>query len=192
MIAVINIQNNPGDLKDWLGTNTMAPQRKNYLSFNEVREFARSLKLQGKEEWYKYVKEKGLPDGIPRRPDVMYRKQGWNGWRDFIGTDFLPFHEAKKYAISLGLKYIREWFKHARGKGLPEGIPIHPEKVYKDEGWKGWDDFLGIVRKVFEPLPFHEAKKYAISLGLTSSTEWFKHAKKNGLPEGIPVSPEKI
>ncbi|MFC1601284.1 hypothetical protein ACFL34_02945 [Candidatus Sumerlaeota bacterium] len=24
-----------------------------------------------------------------------------------------------------------------------EKLPINPDEVYKDKGWKGWDDFLG-------------------------------------------------
>ncbi|HET9806008.1 MAG TPA: hypothetical protein VFP49_03780 [Nitrososphaeraceae archaeon] len=76
---------------------TKTNQKRKYLPFIEVREFARSLKLQGKEKWEKYVKENRLPEGITSRPDSMYKNNGWKGWRDFLGTiDFLPFPEAKK------------------------------------------------------------------------------------------------
>jgi hypothetical protein len=50
-------------------------QKRKYLSFSEAREFARSLKLQGKEEWEKYVKEKRLPEGISTHPDSMYKNK---------------------------------------------------------------------------------------------------------------------
>ncbi len=29
--------------------------------------------------------------------------------------------------------------------GTTTGLPIHPDIVYRDDGWKGWDDFLGVV-----------------------------------------------
>ena len=171
---------------------TKTNQKRTYLPFIEVREFARLLKLQGKEGWEKYVKENRLPEGITSRPDSMYKNNGWKDWRDFLGTDFLPFPEAREYAHSLGLKSSTEWSKHAKNNGLPKGIPVSPYKVYKDEGWKGWDDFLGIVTEVFKALPFPEAREYAHSLGLKSSTGWYKHANENGLPEGIPIHPEKV
>jgi hypothetical protein len=117
-------------------------QKRKYLPFNEVREFARSLKLQGKEEWEKYVKNNILPEGVSSRPDAMYRNKGWINWRDFLGSDVVPFSEAREYAHKLGLTSMREWQKYTKEKGHPKGIPVASNKVYRNEGWKGWGDFL--------------------------------------------------
>ena len=166
---------------------TITSKKSNYLSFNEAREFVRSLKLQGKDEWEKYVKEKRNPEGIPTRPDFTYRNEGWISWRDFLGTDFLPFPKAREYARSLGLNSLVEWLKYSNDKGHPKGIPRRPNKVYKNEGWNGWGDFLGT-----DFLPFPKAREYARSLGLNSSDEWKKLSKEKGHPKGIPHGPEKI
>jgi hypothetical protein len=70
---------------------------------------------------------------------------------------------------------MREWRKLAYENGLPEGIPITPNKVYKNKGWKDSDDFLGterIRKKVTKPLPFLQAREYARSLRLNSHVDW--------------------
>jgi superfamily II DNA or RNA helicase len=171
---------------------TTATQKRKYLSFNEAREFARSLKLQGKEEWEKYVKENRLPEGISNRPDAMYKNKGWINWRDFLGIDFLPFSEAREYARSLGLNSSREWYQKANEKSLLKGIPFAPYKIYKDQ-WEGWGDFLGTGRRmiVSKPVPYSKAKEYALSSGIKSSGEWRKHSREKGFPEGIPYAPNR-
>lgn len=73
---------------------------KNYKSFKDAREIARSLKLKGRMEYQKYSKEKGLPEGIPSYPDHVYENKGWVDWGDWLGFNFklLPFPEAREVA----------------------------------------------------------------------------------------------
>ena len=70
---------------------TLTTQKGKYLQFNEVREFTRSLKLQRKEDWYEYVKKNSLPEGIPKRPDAMYKNKGWKSWAIFLVMIFYLF-----------------------------------------------------------------------------------------------------
>ncbi len=165
-----------------------------WRKFEEARAFANSLKLEGKDEWEKYAKEKGLPEGIPSRPDSVYRNKGWISWRNWIGKEWLSFSQAREFARSSGIKNSREWEKYAKEKGLPEGIPRIPHKVYKNKGWISWGNFLGtgtVWKQDFKPLPFEEAREFARSSGIKNNKEWRKYVKEKDLPEGIPPHPER-
>jgi hypothetical protein len=50
---------------DWLGTGTVAPQKKKFLQFEPAREFVRSLQLESIDEWDEYCKLGKKPDDIP-------------------------------------------------------------------------------------------------------------------------------
>lgn len=64
---------------------------KDYLSFEEAREFARSLHLKTRKEWRTYVKEGIIgkppkPSNVPAHPDGIYKLKGWQGWKNWLGT----------------------------------------------------------------------------------------------------------
>ena len=69
---------------DWLGTLTIATQLKEFQSFENAREYARSLKLPGNLKWMKHLKENNI-NNYPRNPAKTYKDKGWNGWGDFLG-----------------------------------------------------------------------------------------------------------
>jgi len=69
-----NYKNDFKGYGDWLGTGTVAPQDRVFLSFKEAREFVRSLKLKGQKEWYAYCKSGNKPDDIPAYPWVVYKE----------------------------------------------------------------------------------------------------------------------
>ena len=47
-------------LGDFLGTGTIAPQNMEYRSFEEAREFVRTLGLKNKKEWDEYSEENNM------------------------------------------------------------------------------------------------------------------------------------
>ncbi|PCJ27828.1 MAG: hypothetical protein COA97_02515 [Flavobacteriales bacterium] len=42
------------------------------------------------------------------------------------------------------------WFCKVEEGEVPENIPQHPDEVYKNKGWKGWIDFMGYERMLYE------------------------------------------
>ena len=151
-----------------------------------------------------------LPIDIPVTPYRIYKDKGWKDFGDWLGTGtiapqlrgYRPFKEARAFAHNLDLKGQAEWFKYCKGElpgklPLPMDIPTNPNKTYKDKGWKDFGDWLGTgtIAPVFRKFrPFKEARAFANSLDLKSSTEWWKYCtgklvRKPPIPMDIPKNP---
>jgi superfamily II DNA or RNA helicase len=219
-----DIPSNPGrvyrgqgwaGMKDWLGVSAVAKHRQLYKPFDKAREFARGLGLRSHSEWKLFCKGempgKGeLPRDIPSHPDHVYKNKGWLGVGDWLGTgnvanflrEFRPFEEAREFARGLQLTSGTEWRKFCKGempeKGrLPDDIPAHADRTYRNKGWARMGDWLGtdtVATRSRRYRPFGQARVYARSLGLKSYTEWRKFCKgempeKGKRPDDIPASP---
>ena len=121
-------------------------------------------------------------------------------WNRLAKLSWRPFEEARKYARSLGLKSMNEWWALCRGKmpnhrRLPDDIPAKPERTYANNGWKGAGDWLGtgnIANYKKQYRPFYKARAFARSLKLKSIDEWYlyckgKYPEKGCLPKDVPV-----
>jgi len=188
---------------DFLGTGTIASFNKVYRTFEETREFVRSLNISSKTEWYKYCKSGKKPDDIPANPNRTYKKtEEWINWGDFLGTgriadqdrEYRSFEEAREFAQSLNLKSGSEWNEYCKSGEKPDDVPTNANQVYKDNGWKGIGDFLGtgsIADQDRVYRSFEEAREFARSLNLNSGKEWYKHCKSGNKPDDIPTNAYK-
>ncbi len=202
---------------DWLGTGKLATFLREYLSFNEAREFARRLVLQSRREWLDFcagkLPDKGvLPSNIPANPAVKYASQGWKGYGDWLGTgklrpglqQYRSFDEARAFAHTLGLKGQTEWFQFCKGKfsdkgELPSDIPVTPHRIYAGKGWAGMGDWLGTgaIGTIMRRFRSHEeAREFVHGLGLKGRSEWKMFCKgdlpeKGTLPLDIPSNPNR-
>ena len=133
-------------IQDFLGTKPGWDGK--WLPFEEAREIVRKLKFKDKFDWGVYCKT-DRPQNIPSNPQKQYKEEGWIGFEDWLGTKpgwdgtYLSFLEAKKFAQKLNFRKRAEWELFIKTKSKPFNIPKHPWSVYKNKGWKGWDDFLG-------------------------------------------------
>jgi len=176
------------------------------------------LKLKGQKEWFEYcsgeLSGKGIRrEDIPSNPHVVYKKQGWKGYGNWLGTEtiatrnrkYRPFEEAREFVHGLGLKNNLEWRKYCRGKlpkkgSKPEDIPAEPHVVYKKQGWKGYGDWLGtetISTQLRKYRPFKQAREFAHSLELKGKEEWQKYSignlpNKEAKPKDIPSRPDLV
>lgn len=122
----------------------------NFLSFDEAKIFARTLRLKSENDWKEYKKSGARPNDIPALPERVYKGKGWTGFQDWLGygtikrnsNNFLSFEEAKEFVKELMLKNENEWRAYRKSGLKPENIPSLPEKVYKNDGWKGYSDWL--------------------------------------------------
>ena len=78
-----DIPTNPGSayktewisFTDWLGNGNISSQEKSkqYVSYNEAKSFAQSLKLKSGQEWTNYCKSDKKPLNIPANADSAYK-----------------------------------------------------------------------------------------------------------------------
>lgn len=171
---------------DWLGN---APVGERWIPFEEARDYARSLKLYSRREWLEYCKSGKKPKNIPQAPISVYKNEGWAGWHDWLGKQWLPFEKARKYIHELSFTSKNEWLEYCKSGKKPKNIPHNAPKVYHAK-WISWQDWLGY--KNIEWMPFEEAHKLALSLRLTSYKAWIKYCKSGNLPKNIPKYPHSI
>jgi predicted helicase len=149
---------------DWLGTGAISTHFKKYRSFVSARRFARSLGFSNRQQWRDYCRgrlpDKGIrPSDIPVDPAKAYADNGWIGMGDWLGTGnisnrnrkFRPFNQSRAFARSLGLKSVAAWREFSAGRlsekgSLPADIPASPAWQYREQGWKGFGDWLGTGR----------------------------------------------
>jgi len=60
---------------------------KNWQTFENPRDFVRSLNLTSVQEWAAWCKSGNKPDNIPAGASRVYKNDGWNSWADFLGTN---------------------------------------------------------------------------------------------------------
>jgi superfamily II DNA or RNA helicase len=178
-------------LSDFLGVEKIT-----WMSFEKSKKFVQSLGLKSEKEYHKFCKSEDKPKTLPNSPNHVYKNRGWKSWADFFGTrnlkrGLLYFEEAREIAHSLRLKNSEEWLRAKKSGRLPVGLPFSPNLVYKNQGWKGWPDFLGFTtEKAY--LPFDEAREIVRSLGLKNQMEWSKYTKSGKLRSDIPLHPERV
>jgi hypothetical protein len=185
---------------EWLGSGYVANQQRAYMEFTSARYHVQKLRLKSVSDWKEYCKSKHIPNDIPKNPDQYYKNKGWISFGDWLGTEtiaphkmtFKSFSEAREFVQSLNLKSSTEWYEYSKSSKRPNDIPGNPGRVYKNEGWEGYGDWLGNgaisnQNKVF--LTYEIAKEYAHKLHLNSVKEWNEYFKKNIRPSNIPRNP---
>lgn len=190
---------------DWLGTGNISNNERTFRPFKEARSYARSLKLKDSREWREFAKSDKLPADIPACPNNTYRKEGWVGIGDWLGTGavasynrrYLPFEEARNYVRSLRVKNSKQWRKltsTSQGpRKLPDDIPSCPNTVYENKGWINWGDWFGtgfIGRTERSYREFGPAREFARSLKLKSWRDWRVFCKSPKRPADIPSTPK--
>ena len=63
----------------------------------------------------------------------------------FKGKSYLEYSKARSKVRSLNLKNANDWKKYCYlHTHMPIGVPESPEIVYRNKGWKNFNDWLGI------------------------------------------------
>jgi hypothetical protein len=138
-------------LADWLGTDTIPSRDLMFRPYAGAQQFVHTLGLRTQGEWFEYCKSGNKPRDIPASPNVVYKGEGWKNLRDWLGTEkrgkkkpvFRPFAEARDFVRTLGLKGFTDWCEFSRSDKRPIDIPSNPSKVYKNDGWVNFGDWLG-------------------------------------------------
>lgn len=185
---------------DWLGTGTIAPGQKQFRSYNDAKSFVHLLNFKGEKEWRHYCKSGEKPNDIPTTPNRIYKNSGWLGLGDWFGTGtiaygqrkYRSFLDAKSFVHHLKIKSSLEWKKYAKSGKKPDDIPASPDYTYRNDGWKGITDWLGleiIAPKYRKFRTFNDAKTFVRKLNLKNTDEWRKYTTSGEKPDDIPSSP---
>jgi hypothetical protein len=184
---------------DYLGTNTIATYNVKYRSFEESRKFAQKLNLKNREEWFS--KTNKLPSNIPRNPNSTYgrRKDShggqWQGWGDFLGNKnqikkkYRTYEDAQKFVQSLELPSSNQWKEYCKSGKKPDDMPVDPSRVYQNNGWKGWGNYLGssyVSHMNRKYRSYEDTQKFVQSKGCTTHKEWRQYCSKHSIPSDIP------
>ncbi len=168
-----------------------------YLLFEEAKAWVQEHKVASSErEWLEWARSSARPPDIPRDPRRVYREEGWLGFGDWLGTEFLPFKKARAWVQEHKVASSeREWAEWAKSSARPPDIPASPRKQYHGEGWVNWGHWLGTGRKSTweiskEFRPFKEARAWVQEHKVASNeSEWAEWAKSPARPRFIPSNP---
>jgi very-short-patch-repair endonuclease len=150
-----------------------------YYSYLDCKNIIQSKRIKSKTDFAKNIKNIIHYDiRIPYNPYIIYKSE-WESWGEFLGTgtiqnmlkDWVPFEEARNWARKLDFKMTKEW-RYMELSKLPEGIPTHPDRSYKNKGWVDWYDWLGIDKRT--KISYGEKKIYDF---LTENGIKFNHNK---------------
>ena len=108
-------------------------------------------------------------------------------WKRVARVNWRPFKEARAFVHGLGFQSISEWQKYSKSGEKPVDLPVNPDQVYRNNGWKGYGDWLGTNYRSFK-----EARQFAHSLGLKSASEWKDYCKSGKKPTDIPAVPRSF
>ena len=190
---------------DWLGTGYVASYKRSYRSFEDAKQFVKSLGLKSEREWKTYSRSIEKPDNIPNSPAHVYKTE-WKGIGDWLGTGYVAlykrnyrnFEEARRFVHSLGIRNREEWSEYCKSGKKPKDVPNKPNHVYKNY-WNGWGDWLGtgwIANQNRVYRNFEDARKFVQTLVQTldirNREEWSEYCKSGKKPDDIPASPWQL
>jgi hypothetical protein len=167
--------------------------KKEFRSFNESCIIVRELHFRIFKDWEEYCKSGNKPDDIPTNPEIIYKKE-WRGWGYWLGTEYLPFDEAREYACNLSLSGFTTWSPYCKSGNKPNYIPSNPHVVYKKEwrGWEYWLDSLDKPNRFDRYLSYDDAKKIVHTLNFTGQKQWLEYCRTGQKPQNIPASPKDV
>jgi hypothetical protein len=161
-----------------------------YYSYSVAVNYASTLGLTTKEEWYDYHEAKGgYPIGIPKKPQLVYKKDGWVDWGYFLHNAGVhkPYTYVKQYIATLNMKTYAEWVKYWFENPKPVWVPSNPDITYQAE-WNGWGDFL-----TNHGMSYSDFKSLLKKNGITSKGEYNKFSERHPelhLPQDLSVYQE--
>ena len=114
----LNIPTAPNQIYDefkgygeWLGTGNIAPQNKEFISFEEGRIFSSNLGFNIRDEWNIYCQSGKKPDNIPSNPNLAYQNE-WKGWPDWLGISGNGKHRWTNISLIPFLQDLKPFLKN--------------------------------------------------------------------------------
>ncbi|MFA6304782.1 MAG: DEAD/DEAH box helicase [Patescibacteria group bacterium] len=105
--------------------------------------FPDGRKLDSEKDYYRYRKENSK-SSWPSQPEIYYHDKGWQGWPKLFKREskiFLSFSQFEIEVKKMSFKNVLSYKAYL--KANPElNWPTHPNRTYKDKGWKSWSELF--------------------------------------------------
>jgi hypothetical protein len=182
----------------WLGNGQRARILDGFRPFPKAKAFVRTLKIENQSDWYKWTRSGAKPDDIPARPEKVYADKGWISYCDWLGNGrrtrgaWRPFKQARAFVRTLGLMSQPQWRAYRKSDERPADIPADPDRVYANDGWIDYNDWLGSDGRRVKWRPFKQARAFVCTLELKNEREWRGYRKSDERPADIPTDPARI
>lgn len=171
----------------------------NWRPFEEAKEFVHTQNISSETNWRIWSKSVSKPADIPADPYAVYSQ--WISWGDWLGTfsrskkdSWAEFEVARSFVRSLNLNSRSEWDDYYENNTLPLAIPKTFWVVYKEDGFKSVQDFLGSQYAHANDrkwMSFKEAKRFVRTLNFKSQDEYKEYIKSPNSPKNLPSNPHK-
>lgn len=177
-------------------------------NFNEILSIVRGLAAND-ERIIEYFKDKSLGEGSKGKSGGVelfemisetlsesdFAEQlSIKLWEKLSRFSWMPFKEARRLAREMKFKNQSQWFEFTKSVDFPLNIPVSPYQAYKNNGWKGWGDFLGTgnianFNRTFKS--FEQAKKFIQTFEISKKDDFIEMHKKKLFPQDIPYNPRR-
>jgi superfamily II DNA or RNA helicase len=165
-----------------------------YCSFEECRNYARTLNFTGAKQWRNHQH----PEYVPTKPDSVYKGE-WKDWGDFLGTgtiasykiQYRSLEESLKFVHKLNLKTRDEWDNFCKSGNKPQDIPVSFTQVYGKNVTTGvWlgTNVTSTNKRVYKS--FEKAQKIISKLGFKNNKEYKSAYEKGMISKDIPKAPD--
>ena len=166
--------------KDGMDMVVFFAKKEKYISKQELLILLSENKINSLGQYLNFRKSRiNLPYDYKRVYNV-------GSFHELIGLqpEIIPdYKEAQRLCKINGVKNQKEY--HLTCKML--NLPYHPDRYYKNSGWKNWKDFLDTNYFAFE-----EAKRFASTLGLSDFKDWNKYKNASRFNRRFPKNPNQV
>ena len=184
-------------LKVWNKISTLG-----FCKYEEAKKYAKKLKLSNVQDWIAFSSSTKRPIDIPFDPSRYYINKGWESWGKFLGTnrianqnrEYINIEDSKKILKKLKFKSANDYKLNFIQKVSKFNIPYHPDKYFKNKGWKDWGDFLGENSKYIKEnkiISYKNAKNLVRKNKIKSSIEYHLKYLTKLEKLGFPLRPER-
>jgi predicted helicase len=180
-------------------------------NFQEILSVVRGL-ASNDERIVEYFKDKAEPGSTKKTSERQFQLEVFSEfmdesdlsnqlqirlWEKLSRFSWMPFEEARDIVRSLKIKSAKEYrFQYYEKINVAlKFLPSSPEKVYFENGWISWGDWLGtnfISNRDKEFLTFNDAREIARGYKFKNAKEWQSFAAGENRPDNIPASPPAI
>ena len=117
-------------------------------------------------------------------------------WDKVAVTNYKSFKEVQEFALKNGITSQNEWIEFTKKNVLPKDIPYSVAKIYENNGWKNWGDFLktgNLPSHLLKFCSYKEAQKIVHHYKVTSGSKYKKFIlEKKNTKYNLPKAPHVV